>query len=91
MFRRLVPVLLVIALVTTLAAPVALAQPPSDTSTVLDPDGQPGATSNSSGAPSLLAAVPTVIQTPTPTTPQLSLFDLFLVTLPRSFAPFVGI
>lgn len=91
MLRRLAPVLLITALLMPLAAPMALAQPPSDNGTVTDPDGQPGATSTSTSDPVLLITGSSSAQAPAPVTPELGLIDLLLVTVPRLLFPFLGI
>jgi hypothetical protein len=91
MFRRLAPVLLVIALLTSLAAPVALAQPPADTGSAVDPDGQPASNSTSTGDPILVTTDPSTVQTPAPVTPELGLLDLLVVTMPRLLVPLFGI
>lgn len=91
MFRRLAPALLVIALLTSLAAPMALAQPPADTGSSGDPDGQPGSTSTSTSGPILVITDPSTVQAPAPVTPELGTLDLLVVTMPRVLFSLFGV
>gem|GEM_PF-2598116 len=90
-FAIVLIVLLVIALLTPALTPVALAQPPSDCSNVGDPNGAPCPASSSTGDPILLSIGSSAVQAPSPTTHELSLLDLMLVTMPRLLFPFFGI